>query len=143
VLELCVEFTRRAALAPRPTRIRRQGLPQDRLVRPDLLGPAARRYFMSLRTGVRSHVLIVFLDRLVRRAISLIDKPSRNRILRTFAYIAMVCTSISLLGFHLAGTVGTPWSIFSEQNRDSLVSFQRAATPCASLQDLKYCCRAT
>jgi len=35
----------------------------------------------------------VFLDRLVRRAISLIDKPSRNRILRTFAYVAMACTS--------------------------------------------------
>jgi hypothetical protein len=37
--------------------------------------------------------LIVFLDKLVRRAISLIDSPSRNRIRRTFAYIAMVCTS--------------------------------------------------
>jgi hypothetical protein len=37
--------------------------------------------------------LIVFLDKLVRRAISLIDRPSRNRILRTFAYIVMVCTS--------------------------------------------------
>jgi hypothetical protein len=37
--------------------------------------------------------LIVFLAKLVRRAISLIDKPSRTRILRTFAYIAMVCTS--------------------------------------------------
>jgi len=57
------------------------------------LGPADRWYVISPRTGVRSHVLIVFLDRLVRRAISLIDRPSRNRILRTFAYIAMVCTS--------------------------------------------------
>jgi hypothetical protein len=37
----------------------------------------------------------VFLDRLVRRAISLIAKPSRYRNLRTFAYIAMVCTSSS------------------------------------------------
>jgi hypothetical protein len=37
--------------------------------------------------------LTVFLARPVRRAISLIDTPSRSRILRTFAYIAMVCTS--------------------------------------------------
>jgi hypothetical protein len=36
---------------------------------------------------------MVFLDKLVRRAISLIDSPSRSLILRTFAYIAMVCTS--------------------------------------------------
>src|SRR5690606_8670509 len=32
-------------------------------------------------------------------------------------------------GLPLVGTLRTPWSIFSEQNRDSLVSFQRATTP--------------
>jgi len=62
-------------------------------------GAAARRYCISSRTGPRSQSSIVFLDRLVRRAISLIDRPSRSRIRRTFAYIAMVCTFPSLLGF--------------------------------------------
>jgi len=57
--------------------------------------------------------LIVFLDRLVRRAISLIVRPSRSRIRHTFAYIAMVCTSPSLQGFTSVGTVG-----------NTLVSFQ-------------------
>jgi len=73
--------------------------------------------------------LTVFLDKLVRRAISLIDRPSRTRILRTFAYIAMVCISYPYKTSCLVGKVATPWSSFGEQNRVSLVSFQRAATP--------------
>ena len=43
--------------------------------------------------GSRSQALIVFRDRLVHRAISLIGSPSRSCMRRTFAYIAMVCTS--------------------------------------------------
>jgi hypothetical protein len=66
---------------------------------PIFFGAVDRRYAISLRTGPRSQSLIVFLDRLIRRAISLIDNPSRSRIRRTFAYIAMVCTSPSLQGF--------------------------------------------
>jgi hypothetical protein len=56
-------------------------------------GADGRRYAIALRAGARSHILMVFLARPVRRAISLIARPSRSRILRTFAYIAMVCTS--------------------------------------------------
>ena len=59
----------------------------------------ARRYVISVRTGPRSQSLIVSLARLVRRAISLIVRPSRSRIRRTFACIAMVCTPPSLPGF--------------------------------------------
>ena len=36
---------------------------------------------------------MVLRDKLVRRAISLIDSPSRSLSRRTFAYIDMVCTS--------------------------------------------------
>jgi hypothetical protein len=50
--------------------------------------------------------LIVLRDRLVRRAISLIDRPSLSRILRTFAYIAMVCTSFHYKATRLAGKLG-------------------------------------
>jgi hypothetical protein len=35
---------------------------------------------------------------------------------------------VPLTGLQACRAVGTPWSIFSEQNRDFLVSFQRAAT---------------
>jgi hypothetical protein len=72
--------------------------------------------------------LIVFLDKLVRRAISLIDRPSRNRIRLTFPYVAMVCTSSPAGPENPAGQVETPWSIFSEQNPVLMVSFQSAAT---------------
>jgi serine/threonine protein kinase len=71
---------------------------------------------------------LVFRDRLVRRAISLIDRPSRSRILRPFAYIAMVCTSSSLHGLTRSGRLehpgqfsasrtAIPWSVFSERQQ--------------------------
>jgi hypothetical protein len=89
-----------------------------------VVGRGARRYCLSLRAGLLSQPLIVFLDTLVRRAISLIDSPSRSRSRRTFAYIAMVCTSPSQQSWNGQNTR----SIFSEQNVDFLVSVQRAAT---------------
>src|SRR5262249_49726925 len=101
---------------------------------PIFLGTGARRYVISLRVGARSHCLMVFLDRPVRRAISLIDSPSCCSILLTFAYIASVCTSPSLQVSHPQGQSETPWSIFSEQNHDSPVSFQRAATRLRSVR---------
>ena len=42
--------------------------------------------------GIRSHFLMVLRDRLVRRAISLIDNCSRKYIRRIFAYMIMVIT---------------------------------------------------
>jgi hypothetical protein len=90
-------------------------------------GAAARRYVISFRTGPRSQPLIVFLAKLVRRAISLIVNPSRNRILRTFAYIAMVCTSSSLQrptasrnarkhpGQFSVSRTAPSWSVFNER----------------------------
>ena len=35
---------------------------------------------------------------------------------------------LSLAGLHACQDIGTPWSIFGEQNCECLVSFQRAAT---------------
>jgi hypothetical protein len=40
----------------------------------------------------------------------------------------MVCISYPYKTSCLVGKVATPWSSFGEQNRVSLVSFQRAAT---------------
>ncbi len=114
---------------------------------PTFFGIADRRYCISLRTGPRSQTLIVFLDRLVRRAISLIDRPSRNRIRRTFAYIAMVCTSSSLPAF-TAGRAGRkhpgqssvsrtafPWSVFNERQHP----FNPSLDSAAALQPTRLC----
>jgi len=46
----------------------------------------------------------------------------------------MVCTCYPSQASTPAGMLRTLWSIFSEQKRDSLVSFQRAATN-ASIAD--------
>ena len=109
-----MELERRAALATGPAAVGLQRLPQRRPVGVDLLpGASGRRYRISLRTGSRSHSLIVFLDRLVRRAISLIDKPSRSRIRRTSAYIAMVCTSFPFKNL-----------MPCREGRDTLVNFR-------------------
>ena len=52
---------------------------------------------LSLRTVSFDHFLTVFLDRLVLHEISPIDRSFRSFILRTFSYIAIVCTSSSCL----------------------------------------------
>ena len=68
-----------------------------------LVGISRRRYFGSAPCGAFSHFLIVLRDRLVSRAISLIDFPCRKCIERILPIMAMVITPLSLLLKKAAG----------------------------------------
>jgi hypothetical protein len=115
LLQLRVEFPRRAALAARPAGVSRQRLSKNRFVRADLLG------------GRRPPVLHLAANRRPQPRLDYVSRqagPARNLAHRqavpqphpaTFAYIAMVCTSSSLQGL-------TPCS----DSRNTLVNFQRA-----------------
>src|ERR1700677_2695855 len=78
-----------------------------------LVSLGGRVYFNSERSGSFSHFLIVLRDRLVLRAISLIDAFSRKCIRRTLAYMLMVITSKSC------------WSNLQQNRLNTLVNFER------------------
>jgi hypothetical protein len=67
------------------------------------LGIRTRRYRGSAPCGAFNHFLIVFRDRLVSLAISLIDLPCLNRIDRILLINPMVITPCSPLHKKAAG----------------------------------------
>src|SRR5690606_4761482 len=127
-LQLRIELPRGAPLAAGPAHIGRQRLTQPGLVRADLLG-ARRPPVLHLAADRLPQPALDRVSRQAGPARDLTDRqavpqphPADFRIHRHGVHLVIPT------GLTPVETLRTPWSIFSEQNRAFLVSFQRAAT---------------